>query len=244
MDNEFVHKNKPPLMIMRGEAMSRIETFVAAAFAFAVTMLIISLDHIPETAEEFVAASKQIPAFAASFASIVSIWYAHAMWCKRYGLEDQVTVWLSALLVLIVLVYIYPLKMVMQGLFAFLSNDFFPFEMNFNDYWEVRFMFSFYALGFMALAITFALFYAHTFRLRKQLKLTEFELFDVKSRIVEWLSIFGVCVLALLLAIFVPNKLISLSPFSFTLLFPIMTTLGFVRGSKSKKVMEQYTDEE
>lgn len=220
--------------------MSRIETFVAAAFAFAVTMLIISLDSIPSTAQEFIAASKQIPAFIASFASIVSIWYAHAMWCKQYGLEDKTTIWLSGWLVLIVLIYIYPLKMVMQGLFDFLSDGFFPFEMDFNSYWEVRFMFGFYALGFMALAITFILFYLHTLRLKTRLELTEFELFDVKLRILEWAAITVVCILALLLAIFVPNNLVSLSPFSFTLLFPLMTTLGFVRGNKGKKIMAKY----
>ncbi|MFT6779903.1 MAG: hypothetical protein ACJAV1_003849 [Paraglaciecola sp.] len=46
---------------MRGENMTRIETFVAAAFAL--TMLVISLGAVPETMQEFVEATKQISAF-------------------------------------------------------------------------------------------------------------------------------------------------------------------------------------
>jgi len=47
---------------MRGENMTRIETFVAAAFAFAVTMLVISIGTVPQTMQNFVDATKQIPA--------------------------------------------------------------------------------------------------------------------------------------------------------------------------------------
>lgn len=220
--------------------MSRIETFVAAAFAFAITMLIISLDSIPTSADEFIAAAKQIPAFAASFASIVSIWYAHAMWCKKYGLEDRVTVWLSGLLVFIVLVYIYPLRLVMQGLFEFLSDGFFPFDMVFSSHWEVRFMFAFYAAGFLALSVTFILFYLHTLRLKTVLKLTEYELFDVSSRIVEWVAISAVCVMAFVFALFLPSNAISFSPFSFMLLFPIMGAIGWWRESKGRKIIDKF----
>lgn len=229
-----------PAFIMRGEAMSRIETFVAAAFAFAITMLIISLDAIPTSADEFVAAAKQIPAFAASFASIVSIWYAHAMWCKKYGLEDKTTIWLSALLVFIVLVYIYPLRLVMQGLFEFLSDGFFPFEMAFSSYWEVRFMFAFYAVGFLALAVTFILFYFHTLRLRKSLELTEYELFDIRSRIFEWAAILTVCVMALAFALLLPSDSIAYSPFSFMLLFPIMGAIGWWREAEGRKIIAKH----
>ena len=50
-------------LIMRGENMTRIETFVDAAFAFAFTMLVISIDEIPRSPPELVAAARDIPAF-------------------------------------------------------------------------------------------------------------------------------------------------------------------------------------
>ena len=102
---------------MRGESMTRIEAFVAAAFAFAVTMLVISLDEMPANFDELVTATKQIPAFAASCASIIWIWYTHAIWSRRYGLEDGTSIFLSGCLIFLVLIYIYPLRLMMQGLF-------------------------------------------------------------------------------------------------------------------------------
>ena len=47
----------------RGMEMTRIEVFVDAAFAFAVTMLVISFDQIPQSFNEMVEAVKGIPAF-------------------------------------------------------------------------------------------------------------------------------------------------------------------------------------
>ncbi|MGK0304461.1 MAG: hypothetical protein ACI8UG_000191 [Gammaproteobacteria bacterium] len=66
---------------MRGENMTRIETFVAAAFAL--TMLVISVGAVPETMQEFVEATKQISAFSASCAIIMWVWHTHALWCRR-----------------------------------------------------------------------------------------------------------------------------------------------------------------
>ena len=42
---------------LRGEAMTRTEVFVDAAFAFAVTMLVISIDQIPQSVPELIAVS-------------------------------------------------------------------------------------------------------------------------------------------------------------------------------------------
>ena len=49
--------------IIRGDNMTRIETFVDAAFAFAFTMLVISIDEIPKSPPELFELSKDIPAF-------------------------------------------------------------------------------------------------------------------------------------------------------------------------------------
>ena len=68
---------------MRGENMTRIETFVAASFGFAITMLIISLDDIPKDIEAFILAIKNVPSFVTSCAGIVLIWYQHADWFRR-----------------------------------------------------------------------------------------------------------------------------------------------------------------
>jgi hypothetical protein len=47
---------------LRGSAMTRLETFIDAAFAFAVTMLVIAAQRIPDDIETLLAAFKNVPA--------------------------------------------------------------------------------------------------------------------------------------------------------------------------------------
>jgi hypothetical protein len=55
-------------------------------------MLAISEGTVLETLQDFVDATKQIPAFTASCAIIMWIWHTYAVWCRRYGLEDGITI--------------------------------------------------------------------------------------------------------------------------------------------------------
>lgn len=203
-----------------GEQMNRIETFVAAAFAFAVSMLVISVDSIPSNFEELQSAAKNIPAFAASFAILAWIWHEHASWCRKYGLEDTRTIVLSCLLVFLVLVYIYPLRLMMQGLMGFLSQGWFPFDMDFEATWQVRFLFGFYAVGFLLLSLTFAGLFHHAAQKAAEIGLSDEETRVAKTEAIIWLSGASVCVLALLLCILVPSNWIGYTGFTYFLLFP------------------------
>ena len=74
MQDGFVH---------RGRQVTRLEAFVDAAFAFAVTLLVISIDAIPDSRAALVLALKSVPSFAACFAMIAMFWAAHARWSRR-----------------------------------------------------------------------------------------------------------------------------------------------------------------
>ena len=100
--------------IFRGEATTRLETFVDAAFAFAFTMLVISIDQIPRSPEELIQLSKDIPSFVLSALPIGSVWIAHSSWSRIFGLQDRFSVFLSLLLVVLVLVFVYPMKLIAQ----------------------------------------------------------------------------------------------------------------------------------
>src|SRR5689334_21939870 len=96
----------PDGFIHRGVNVTRLEAFVDAAFAFAVTLLVISLDSIPTSIPAMLVALKGVPAFAASFIQIMIFWSAHATWSRRFGLDDAPSQRLSLVLVFLVLVYV------------------------------------------------------------------------------------------------------------------------------------------
>ena len=71
----------------RGAQATRLEAFVDAAFAFALTMVVVAGSTIPGSVEALVQAMTSIPAYAASFLLIMRFWSAHAEWSRRYGLD-------------------------------------------------------------------------------------------------------------------------------------------------------------
>ena len=63
--------------------MTRLETFVDAAFAFAVTLLVISIDNIPDSYDDFIE-------YAASSAGIPCLLAAHDVLVGASGLGPPV----------------------------------------------------------------------------------------------------------------------------------------------------------
>ena len=95
--------------------MTRIETFVDAAFAFALIMLVISIGEIPKSPPERYELSRAIRAFVFSALIIGAVWLAHAKSSCTIGLQDSITMFLSLALVNLMLVYVYPIKLMMQA---------------------------------------------------------------------------------------------------------------------------------
>jgi uncharacterized membrane protein len=59
---------------IRGVQATRVDAFVDAAFAFAVTLLVVSIGRVPTTVAELQLALRGVPAFAASFFVIARLW--------------------------------------------------------------------------------------------------------------------------------------------------------------------------
>ena len=168
----------------RGHQVTRLEAFVDAAFAFAVTLLVISFDAIPSNAAELIAAFKAIPAFAASFAMVAMFWYAHNLWSRRYGLDDGVSIWLSLLLIFLVLVYVFPLRLVFASALAYLTDGWLPSAYEIQSLDDLRLMFITYACSFISLCGVLALLYSRAGRLQTQPPLSGKERYLTK--VDEW----------------------------------------------------------
>ena len=112
----------------RGEYVTRLETFVDAAFAFAATMLVISVGNVPRSLNEFFDALWHIPNFILCFVLITLFWSAHNRFHRRYGVEDKTTTFYSLALVLTVLIFVFPLRVVFGFGLWFASGGFLPTE--------------------------------------------------------------------------------------------------------------------
>lgn len=93
----------------RGGDVSRLEALTDAAFAFALAMLAISSD-VPRDFAELKERFVELPVFLACAAMMISVWYFHYRYHRRFGLEDFPSVLLNFALLLLVLFYVYPLK--------------------------------------------------------------------------------------------------------------------------------------
>jgi len=159
----------------RGKEVNRIEAFSDAVFGFALTLLVISLE-VPHTFRELKTAMQGFPAFAICFASLFAIWFKHYRFFRRYGLQDATTLFLNAILLFVVLFYVYPLKF----LFTLLTSQIFGFGNPSGapapiTYPDVPTLMTIYGLGIVAVDLVLALLHWHAFRQRAHLQLDETE---------------------------------------------------------------------
>lgn len=202
MQNSATPQRMRDGFLRRGDQVTRLEAFIDAAFAFAVTLLVISVDSIPDSIDALLVALKGVPAFAVSFAMITLFWSAHARWSKRYGLDDAVTTVLSLTLVFVALIYVYPLKMLFGTLFGYISNGVLPYPISSRVMpTDVRTMYIVYSTGFIALSLCLLGLYLHARRKADVLALDAAERITTDSdlAIYAWFALVGL--LSLILSI-------------------------------------------
>jgi uncharacterized membrane protein len=190
---------------VRGAQPSRVDAFVDAAFAFAVTLLVIAIGHVPASIAELVQAMRGVPAFAASFFVIARLWQSHRHWSRRYGIEDAYSVRLSLALVFIVLVYVYPLRMVAELTFAALSGGALTEgEVRITSVAELQTVYVVFGLGYGSAAIVFNLLYRHAAALADAIGLSVTERIRTRTVRMRWQFVTGVALLSSVLALVLP----------------------------------------
>ena len=175
--------------LIRGAEMTRLETFIDAAFAFAVTLLVVGGgDNIPRNYDEFLLAMQQVPAFALCFANIAFFWYAHYAWSRRYGLEDAKSTFLSMILIFIVLVYVYPLKAIYSGAFLWLPGVTLESAFIYASAEDFRAVLIIFGLGYSSLSFIIAMLNWHALNVAEEIELSPTEQFDTFTTVSFWLA--------------------------------------------------------
>lgn len=213
----------------RGTDMTRIETFTDAAFAFALTLLVISFDNLPSNRSEFLEALKQIPVFACCFAQIGIFWYGHHVWSRRYGLDDFPTVMLSFFLVFVTLIFVFPLRVVFSGFLYWLTMGFVPFQLGGDGsdaLLALRDAFLTFGLSFLFMSSGIALLYRHAWKRRELLGLDEVEKRVTRVDGVAWAVVAAFGLMGALLALVLPAKYVGYSGFTYALIGPVTALIG------------------
>lgn len=193
----------------RGQQVTRLEAFVDAAFAFAVTLLVIRVGTLPQSIDELYDALRAVPAFAASFAVIAMFWMAHNRWSRRFGLDDGASVFYSLLLVFLVLVYVYPLRMLFTSGFGWATQALpEPFRLH-SDFRlaglpALQQMYVIYAIAWTTLGLVIVQLYRHAWRQRDALQLTLEEQAATRAEIARWLLVPATGMVSFALALVLP----------------------------------------
>ena len=217
------HKDR---ITWRSHEVTRIEAFSDAVFAFAITLLIVSLE-VPKSFEELLKGMRSFLPFAVCFAMIFQVWMVQNIFFRRYGLNDTGTMVLNGILLFTVLFFVYPLKF----LFSLLFLQGHGFSL--SDAGQIVKLFYIYSGGYAAIYLLFTAMYWNAFRHRKQLALTGSEIFETKTNIYRNLAMSGIGLVSMAIASFGAGYTM-LAGLIYILIGPALSLIHGIRGKRHR----------
>lgn len=130
----------------------RLDAFVDSAFAFAVSLLIIAGAEPLGSFADLLTALARIPAFAGGFALIILFWLAHRTWSSLSPTRDGWATALSLAVVFSVLVFVFPLRLLIETATHFISGGVLPGQGLISSLAELRWTYVIYGVGFAILS--------------------------------------------------------------------------------------------
>lgn len=212
----------------RGAEITRLEGFSDAVFAFAVTLLVVSLE-VPKTFHELMQAMRGFAAFGICFALLSDVWFNHYRFFRRYGLQTPWAVFLNCMLLFFVLFYVYPLKF----LFVSVLNGRGGIEAQ-----EARTLFVIYGGGYAAVFLVLALLYLHAWRKRGELGLNQLELLKTRHGLIDQIAMVIVGLGSASLALSLPLRWVGLAGYVYFVIGVYFTVAGKIFGKRKRLLMK------
>jgi uncharacterized membrane protein len=181
----------------RGGQVTRIEALTDAVFGFAITFLFVSFD-VPTDYDALLVQLRGFIPFAACFALLILVWMYHYKLFGRFDLDDSTTMLLNAILLFVVLFYIYPLKFVFTSWLGRAAT--------FSSWAQVGQMMVLYAIGFIAVFLVFGMMYGHAIRRRSELQLSEDDVYFALEHVGECGVMVAIGLISILLSQTVPPE--------------------------------------
>ena len=177
---------------------SRLQGFSDAVFALSATLLVVTLE-VPDSYDALLDAVAGFPAFALGFAAIVSLWYNHRSFFAHYPLRDGWTVLLNSLLLFIILLYVYPLKLLTQVMAErFLGAA--PEITSTMGAAETQGMYLIFGAAALAVFAVFLLMHLRAWQQRDDLRLDALGRYDLGHEIRSYAILVALAVLAIITA--------------------------------------------
>jgi uncharacterized membrane protein len=215
---------------MRGASMSRIDAFSDVVFGFALTLLVVSLE-VPKDFSGLHEVVRGFIPFTICFIMLLTLWYAHYVFFRRYGLHDQFTILLNSCLLFVVLFYIYPLKFLFTTLFGQIADREAAVQFASKQVTELMVL---YGLGFATVYFLIAALHWNAWRHRESLALNGLERLLTVSAIVDALGMAGIGLIACLGGLILPSAWSGLSGYLYFLIAPWKTLNGMYFGRKAR----------
>lgn len=137
---------------------NRLDSFTDAAFAFAVSLLVIGGARAPEDFAALLLSLGDIPAFAFGFAIMAMFWLGHVRWRALRGDGDSLAILLTLLLIFLTLVYVQPLRAMAAATGLWFTGQGRLFG------GDLPGLFAVYGSGFVAMSLTMAALFAEALR--------------------------------------------------------------------------------
>jgi len=215
---------------LRGMEMTRLETFIDAAFAFAISMLVIVAQQIPDDIGSLLAGFKNVPTFLCSIAVLSIFWRGHWLWSRRYGLEDGGSILISWAMIVTILIFIYPLKAIFGAMWHYLTNGQVGHRFSLHTTEDqARWIFAIYALGMMAICAEIFLLNLRAWQLREPLRLNAREQLMTRGELTGWSIPLFFGVLSLVLSFVLPIQQIAWCGWTYLLMAVVLRVHRFWR---------------
>jgi len=195
---------------------SRIEAFSDAVFAFAATLLVVSID----STDSFLLMEAEwtgFLTFGVSFFVLVALWSVHYNFFRRTSYMDNWILALNTILLFVVLYYIFPLKSLLDAWVGGIG-------LNIEDFAS---LFQLYSLGFFLIFLCFSLMYLRAFKKTRSQENTMILLFYARH--------FGIYVGVSLLSIILARLKIGLIYALPGLIYSLLGPLCYIHGVRFDK---------
>ena len=223
---------------MHRREVSRVESFSDAVFAFAITLLVVSLE-VPKSFHELMTAMRGFLTFAVCFALLFQVWWRHYKFFRTYDLEDSYIITLTAVLLFVVLFYVYPLKFLWSIALAPIEGRRIGEEIITPA--QVPALFYVYDAGVIAVFSILGLMHRHAYAKRAALGLTAEEALEARVRVYSNVGVALVGVLSIAVAAacaaFAP-QLVGVAGFVYTLIGIVEWRVGAYHGREQRKLQK------